>query len=199
MNRGMIMQSVLCVVKEALRWARNSLGTITDLGARRRAEEALRESETRYRDLFDGIPVGLYRTTPEGRVLDANMAFVQLLGYPDRQSLLAVNVNDIFVNPADRWLWQVMFEREKTVRDFKTKLRRHDGTIILVLDNARAVVAGDGRIQCYEGSLLDLSERESAEQQLSHERELMNALMEHTPDNVYFKDTERYRRVASSA
>jgi two-component system cell cycle sensor histidine kinase/response regulator CckA len=160
-------------------------------------EDALKDGETRYQCLFDGVPVALYRTTPEGHVLDANMAFVQLLGYPDRQRLLAANVNEIFNNPMDRRRWRAMLEREKIVRDFKTQLRRYDGSTVSVLDNARVVLAPDGQVQYYEGSLLDLSELESAERQLTHERELMNALIEHTPDHVYFKDTEsRFLRVS---
>jgi len=64
--------------------------------------EALRKSEERYRSLFDGIPVGNYRTTPVGEVLDANMAMVEILGYPDRDSLLAVKATDYYKDPKDR-------------------------------------------------------------------------------------------------
>jgi PAS domain S-box-containing protein len=172
-------------------------GTLHQQASHRWAEEELRESEARYRDLFDEIPVGLYRTSEDGRVFDVNMALVQMLGYPSRESLVAVDANDIFVQSADRRRWQVMFEREKIVRDFKMQLRRYDGTTLWVLDNARAVRDSEGRVLYYEGSLLDISERELAEQELARERELMNALMEHTPDHVYFKDTEsRFLRVS---
>ena len=59
------------------------------------AQGALRESEERYRSLFDSVLVGLYRTTPAGQILDANPALVEMLGYPDRQFLLAANTASI--------------------------------------------------------------------------------------------------------
>ena len=67
-----------------------------------RALDRLRESEAHYRTLFENVSVGLYRTTPSGQILDANPALVRMLGFPDRESLLAVNAADFFVDPADR-------------------------------------------------------------------------------------------------
>ena len=81
------------------------------------ATRALRESEKRYRSLFEDVPIGLYRSTPAGRILDVNLAMVRLLGYPDRESLLKVNVNDIYVNIEDRRRWQSMIEQDKVVQD----------------------------------------------------------------------------------
>jgi PAS domain-containing protein len=71
---------------------------IVDITERKQVEEALRESEERYRSLFNDVPVGLYRTTPEGAILDANHALAQLLGYPDRESLLAITTFDTYVD-----------------------------------------------------------------------------------------------------
>lgn len=59
---------------------------------RKRAEVALREAEQHYRGLFEGMPVGLYRTAPDGRILDANSAMARILGYPDREALMTQNV-----------------------------------------------------------------------------------------------------------
>jgi PAS domain S-box-containing protein len=162
-----------------------------------KAQQDPHQVEEKYRAIFENLPVGIYRTTPDGRILDANTALIEILGYPDRQSLLTANIHDIFVQPEDRQRWRAMFEHDKIVRDFKTRLRRYDGTTILVLDNARGIPAADGQIQYYEGSLLDITEREQTKQELSLERELTNALMEHTPDHVYFKDTKsRFLRVS---
>ena len=61
-----------------------------DITERTAVEQALRESEERYRSLFDGVPIGLYRTTPEGRMLDANSALVEILGFPSREALFEV-------------------------------------------------------------------------------------------------------------
>jgi PAS domain S-box-containing protein len=81
----------------------------------------LRESEERYRTLFDGVPVGLYRTTPTGQILDANLAFVQMVGYPDRETLLAVNTGAFYVDPEEQVRWRTLMEREGVVRDFEIR------------------------------------------------------------------------------
>ena len=72
--------------------------------ARRRVA---REAETRYRTLFEGVPVGLFRATLSGQILDANPALIRLLGFPSRESLMAVNLRDIHANPKSRRMFLV--------------------------------------------------------------------------------------------
>ncbi len=145
---------------------------------RKRAEEALRESEERYRSLFEGVPVGLYRTTPEGRILDGNPALVQMLGCPDRETLLAANVADAFMDPEERRQWQALIERRGSLRDFETRIRRYDGTIIWVEDSAQVVRDADGQVLYYEGSLKDITERVQAEEELRRYRDHLEELVE---------------------
>ncbi len=138
-------------------------GILLDFTERRRAEEALRESEARFRSLFDGVPVGLYRTTPAGQTLDVNPALVQMLGYSSRDAFLAVNVAGLYVNPEDRRRWQDLIEREGIVRGFEIQLRRCDGTPIWAEVNARVVRDAGGRVLYYEGTTQDITERKLAE------------------------------------
>jgi PAS domain-containing protein len=63
-----------------------------DVTERHLALQALKASEERYKSIFEGVPTPLYLTTPDGRILDANAALVSLLGYPDKQSLLDIEV-----------------------------------------------------------------------------------------------------------
>jgi PAS domain S-box-containing protein len=132
---------------------------------RKHARGAQRNSEARYRSLFEGFPVGLYRTTPAGQVLEANYAFVQMLGYPDKGSLLAVNVTELYADAGDRKRWQALMEHEGVVHDFETQIRRLDGTTMWVLDTARAVQEGDGSVY-YEGSLRDITRSKKIERAL---------------------------------
>lgn len=134
-------------------------------------EKALRKSEARYRGLFDGVPVGLNRTTPKGEILDANSAMVKIFGYPDRETFLGINAFDIYADPEDRRRWQALIEREGTVRNYTMKLRRHDGSIIWGQSNARAVKDADGRVLHYEESLEDITERKQTELELSQQAE----------------------------
>jgi PAS domain S-box-containing protein len=131
-----------------------------------RQQAALRESEARYRTLFEGVPTGLYRTTPAGQILDANPALVQMLGYPDWDALLGVNAADLYVNPQDRERFQALMEREGVVTDFEVRLRRGDGSAIWVRDSARVVLDAEGGARYYEGSLEDITKRKRAEEEL---------------------------------
>jgi len=175
------------------------IGLMEDITERKQAEEALRESEVRYHSLFEGVPVGLYRTTPDGQILDANQALVQMLGYPDRESLPAINVIDGYVNPQDRVRWQTLAEREGEVRDFEVQWRRHDGTIIWVTDIARAIRDGEGRVLYYEGAVKDITERKRAEEALRESEEKLRVLFEQLPIGVSLLDQSRKMIYANPA
>ena len=128
---------------------------------------SLQDPDAGYRAFFDQVPIGLYRTTPQGRILDANQALVQLLGYPSREALLAVNATDIYVDPEDRRAQQRLMESEGVIRHYHMRLRRLDGTVIWVEDNTHAVRDPDGRVVYHEGSLQDITERKLAQERLS--------------------------------
>ena len=136
---------------------------VHDVTTRKRARRKLEISEEHYRSLFDGVPVGLYRTTPDGTAKDVNSAMVQILGYPDREALLAVNAADLYVDPADRKRWQERLEREGKVIGFEVRMKRHDGTPIWLRNSTQVVRDDDGRLLYYEGSLFDITSRYEAE------------------------------------
>ncbi len=157
---------------------------------RKRAEEALQESEERYRSLFEDIPVGLYRTTPGGRILDANPALAEMLGYPDCDSLLEVNAADVYVNAEDRRRWRTMMEGEGVVQGFEARLCRRDGTIIWGRESARAVRDGEGRVLYYEGGVEDITKRKRAEEALRQRADDLAALYEASQAFLGHLDTE---------
>lgn len=138
-------------------------------------EPALRESETRYRALFDNVPVALYRTSPAGRFLDANPAMIHMMGYPDRSSLLSGNAADLYAESDDRPRWQALMEQDEIVKDFEFQARRYDDAIIWVKNSARAIRDGTGRLLCYEGSLEDITFRKGAEEALARANEGLRA------------------------
>ncbi len=184
-------------------------GSLEDITERKRAEEdlhryqehledlveertaALRESEKRYRTLFDGVPVGLYRATPEGQLLDVNLAVVHMLGYPDRDdSLGAIRTADVYVDPNERVRWQALLEQEGVVRDFEFQGRRSDGAILWINDTARAVRDERGQVLYYEGSLEDISERKRIEGELRRQKEYYEALFVNSPVAVVTTDLD---------
>jgi PAS domain S-box-containing protein len=133
-----------------------------------RQEQAVRlqaeSSELRYRSLYDGVPVGLYRSTPDGRLLDANPALWQMLGYPDRESLLAADAVEFHEHPEDRRAWQTRIEREGQVRDVEVRIQRRDGQLMWMRNSARAVRDATGGTLYYEGVYQDITERKRAEE-----------------------------------
>lgn len=150
----------------------------------------VKDLETRYRDLFDGVPIGLYRSTPDGKFLNANPALVRLLGYPDPASLLAISATEIYVDPQERRRWQALVEREGAVRDFRAAMRRTDGTVMWTEDNAHAVRDSDGTVLYYEGSLVDITERLRTEKALRESEQKLRGIVEQSPDGIILTDEQ---------
>jgi len=132
----------------------------------------------RYQRLFENVPLGLYRTTSDGRILDANEALVEMLGYPDRGALMDIKTIRSYVDPEDRRQWQELMERQGFARRFEAQLRRRDGSIIWVEDNAQVVRDDGGRVLYYEGSLQDVTERKRAEEALGRSLEQLAIINE---------------------
>jgi two-component system NtrC family sensor kinase len=131
---------------------------------RDRAERILRASEERYRTLFERVPVGLYRTKPDGQIIDVNPALAEMLGYPDRTSLLVMNARDLFTNPQDRQEEMNLLDQKHQPFSTELQLRRFDGSSIWVRDTVRPVYTPDGQVIFYDGSLEDITERRRADE-----------------------------------
>jgi PAS domain S-box-containing protein len=151
-----------------------------DITDRKQTEAELGEATARYRSLFEGVPVGIYRTTPRGEILDANAALIEMLDYPDRESLLATHAADLYVDPAERQRWQDVMDHEGAVHIDEVQFRRRDGTIIWVRDTARAVRDGSGQVLHYEGTWEDITQRKQSEEELSK----LSSAVARTPDPV---------------
>jgi PAS domain S-box-containing protein len=158
---------------------------------RRRKPQRHGYRESRYRSLFDGVPIALYLTAPDGTILDANPALVELLGYPSRESLLQLNAYDLFVDHDVRRSQIAKLEQQDLVRDYPMQLRRSDGTLIWVLDQARAVRDAKGRVLFYEGSLKDITVEKKAREELQRTNETLRALIEASPLAIMALDTDR--------
>ncbi len=158
-----------------------------------RLEEALLESEERYRSLFEEMPVGLYRTAPDGEIIDANPALVQMLGYPDRASYLATDAADLYIDPEDRERALQALEDADGWKSVQLKLRRRDGRVIWVLDSARAIKDDQGRTRYYIGALEDITAQVHAEEKLGRSESKYRKLIETMPYGVEEVDIEGRR------
>lgn len=158
-----------------------SQAILRDITQRKLTERALQESEARYRSFFEGIPTPLYRTTPDGRIADANDALVDLLGYPDRESLLDLYVYDAFVRPSDRTESQLLLHEKGEMIGFEQELYRHDGQTIWVRDTSRSVRDIDGSVLFYEGAMVDVTQRKQAEAALRESEERFRSAFQNAP------------------
>lgn len=135
-----------------------------DVTDEKQAADRLRASEERFRELFEHLPIGLCRTAPDGRIIDANAALMEMLGYADRESLLAGNARDWYVDPSDRAQWLEHMDRSGVGRVHETRMVRRDGTVIWARDTARAVQDADGTTLYYDGAIEDITARREAEE-----------------------------------
>ncbi len=149
-----------------------------------------REAETRYRTLFEGVPVGLYRATLSGQVLDANPALLQLLGFSSRESLMAMNLREVYVDPKARRSFLERLEREGEVHDMELQWKRYGGQIITVRKGARPVRDTSGRLLHYEGVVEDITERKRARQELQESNQFRQEIISGAGEGIVVYDRD---------
>lgn len=172
------------IVRDAAGGPSRLLGVITDISAARGVEQALRESEERYHSLVDRVPIGLYRTTPDGRFVDVNAAMAGLFGFHNREALLQANATDMYVETQQRKAWQVMLDAAPGAVEVDRQHRRHDGSVIWLRDTGRAVRDADGGILYYEGALQDVTERVEAGEALRRSEARFRSLIENASEGL---------------
>jgi len=133
---------------------------LVDLSDIEIAEKKLRESEEKYRLLFENSLDGVYRTTLEGKYIDVNPAMIKMLGYGSREELIEIDIpTQLYYRKEDRP------GPEQRNKIFETRLKRKDGSVIIVEINSR-VVYKYGKPVCYEGIVRDITERKAAEKKV---------------------------------
>lgn len=153
---------------------------ITD---RKNAEQALRESEERYRTLVTGMLDGVYRSTHDGKFVDVNPSMIKMFGYESREEMLALDIKkDLYFAPGDRESLFLDTGQEK-VDVFR--MRRKDGSEIWVEDHGRYIHDEDGNVVFHEGILRDITERKQAEDALREAETKYRTLVEQLPIMVY--------------
>ena len=140
-----------------------------------------KDSEARYRLLFERNLAGVYRSTSDGRILDCNDACARLFGYDSREELLGANANDFYFDDSERERIVELLREQKQVSNLELRLRRRDGSTVWVLEN---VTLRDEEIM--EGTIIDITDRKRAQEQVEYQayHDSLTAL----PNRLLFRD-----------
>jgi PAS domain S-box-containing protein len=158
-----------------------------------------REKEMRFTALFETLQEGVYFSTPDGKLLDANPALVNVLGYAEKKELMSVDPAALNIEPGQPVLGRAV-DDGGGVRTREIKLRRKDGSVGMFLDSSRAVWDASGNIIRYQGTLVDITERRKMERQLALQEEFRRRLLESFPDLILVVDLdERYTFASARA
>jgi len=156
---------------------------------RRRAEDALRESESRFRGLFDNVVEGVYQVTLDGYLLSANPALIAMLGYASLEELRAIGSTEgLYVDPAMREALIEKLKRDGKLVEAEYELKRRDGSAITITENARLNRDERGQPIGFEGTVTDITERKRAEQQFYDEKERAEVTLQSIADAVITTD-----------
>jgi PAS domain S-box-containing protein len=138
---------------------------ISDITEHKRAESALQESEERFRSLFENATIGIYRTTPEGRVLMANPALVRMLGYRSFQELAVRNLEDQGYEPSyPRQQFREQIDQKGEVIGLDAAWTKRDGSVIFLRESGHAIRGEQGEVLYYDGIVEDITGRKLAEE-----------------------------------
>jgi diguanylate cyclase (GGDEF)-like protein/PAS domain S-box-containing protein len=156
---------------------------------RRLAEDALRESERRFRGLFENVVEGVYQVTMDGYLLSANPALVEMLGYDSLEELRNLGSTErLYVEPDKRRQLIEQLVRDGELVEAEYELRRKDGSVITITENARLNRDERGQPVGFEGTVTDITERKRVEQRFYEEKERAEVTLQSIADAVITTD-----------
>ena len=157
-----------------------------------------RHKETRFTELFETLQEGVYFSTPEGKLLDANPALVQMLGYNSKEELLSTDLTELNVDMPQQPVLGRSADDKGGVRTREITLRRKDGKPTVCLDTSRVVWDPSGKVIRYQGTLVDVTEQRQMEKELRQQEEFQRNLLESFPDLILVIDPNEHYTFVST-
>lgn len=159
---------------------------------RKQLEAKLKESEQKFRNLYENASIGIYRTSIDGKILMANPALVQMLGYKDFKELEESGINkESFVKKEDKIRFKELISQSDVVKGFESQWKLKDGNIIFTLENSRLIREDKGKALYYEGTVEDITERKIAEKRIKENEHKFKLLADFTPNWEYWMNEKR--------
>ena len=143
-----------------------------DITQRRANEEALRQAEEKYRSIFENAVEGIFQTTPGGHYLDANPSLARIYGFDSVDELRATFsdiAGQLYVDPNRRAEFVHLMDDAGEVSNFESQIRRKDGELIWISENARVVRDENGAVSYYEGTVEDITATRESKERLLHD------------------------------
>ena len=166
-----------------------------DITNRKQAEEALKISEEKYRDIFENIVEGIYRTTPEGRFIIINQAFAAICGYASPEEMME-KVTDIpkqlYANPEDRLRFQKKIAAEGFIKGFEVQFKHPIKKLVWVSIHSKVISDEQGNVRYYDGTIEDITNRKQAEEALRESETKLQAIFNTVGTGIIIidKDTQ---------
>ena len=163
-------------------------------------DDGLGKSEAQFRQIFENTEVGVYRTTPDGRILMANPALVRMLGYSSFEELAQRNLEEEgYELKYSRSVFKEHTERDGRVVGLESAWIRRDGSTVFVIENSRAIRDEHGNTLYYEGTAENITERKEAEDKIKRAAEEWSKTFDATSDLVFVQDKDfRFVKVNKS-
>jgi diguanylate cyclase (GGDEF)-like protein/PAS domain S-box-containing protein len=156
-----------------------------DITEHKKAEVILQASEERFRSLYENVPTGIYRTSPDGQILMANPALLKMLGYESLEELSDRNLaTEDYKSDFLREEFRKRIDRDGEVRGFESRWKRKDGSFINVRESAYLVQNENDQSLYYEGTVEDISEQILSEQALRKSASSLQSVLQSTADGI---------------
>ena len=190
--QGQVKASEVCIAPTRSEDGRiKTYAYIRDITERKKFEKELKESEEKFRNLFERVRHGLFISTKEGHFLDCNQAMWGLLGYQDKEEFLKIDIlKDLYVNPEDREIFMKQVENLGFIKDFEVEFKKKNGERITVLLTATAKRDEKGTIIGYEGLNIDITDRKKMEKELKEANDFLMNLIESSVDGIIVTNTK---------
>jgi len=177
-NKGAYVWAIASPLHDADGNVVGAIESIRDINEFKMTEKALRESEEKYRTLFEDSKNPIWMTSREGIILDANQATADLLGYP-KEELIGLDVYSLYVNPNDRKIFQDEIEEKGFVKNFQSQWKTKDGRQLDLLFDFTLWKDNDEKIRGYRGIAEDVTLINRSQKQLGENLEYFAHLVDH--------------------